>query len=88
MNNRESVIQDRLNQLPVQISVRICGCSLKLDQFLNWTPGTMLSFDQSASSPLTLQIGPRIVGEGQAVKIGSKIGLRIQRIGEKLPARR
>ena len=72
---------DRLRKIPIRVTVRVCGRSLRLDDLLSWTPGTILSFDQLASSPLTLCVGTREVGEGQAVTVGSKVGLRLQSIG-------
>ena len=81
MDNRNSDNRlDRLRKIPIRVTVRVCGRSLRLDELLSWTPGTMLSFDQLASSPLTLCVDEREIGEGQAVKIGSKVGFRIHSI--------
>ncbi len=82
MDDQNSMSQmDRLQQLPVRISARICRQSMTLDQFLAWVPGTVVLFDESALSPLAVCLGDNTVGAGQAVKSGSKMGLRIQRIG-------
>lgn len=72
---------DRLGPVPVEIAVQVCRQTITMDQFLTWTLGTVLSFDESALSPLTLCIGSKTVGEGRAVKIGSQLGIRVQRIG-------
>ncbi len=83
MDNSESDGQaNPLRKLPIQVSVRVCGRSISVDQFLDWIPGTILSFDQRVTSPLAMCIGSCTVGEGQAVKVGSKMGLRLSRIGE------
>lgn len=75
---------ERLHKLPIPVSVRVCGRSLTLDEFLNWVPGTILSFDHSFTAPLEMCIGSQTVGEGQAVKIGPKIGLKLHRLGNTL----
>lgn len=71
----------RLRSLPVQVAVHVCGQSMPLDHFLEWTPGTILTFDQLASSPLAVRIGDQIIGTGRAVKIGQKLGLQIGKVG-------
>lgn len=79
----ESDIQtQRLAKVPVSFSVRVCRQSMTLDQFLNWTPGTVISFDQPSASPLSMQIGEQEIGDGRAVKLGCKLGFRVQRIGD------
>ena|GEM_PF-6050416 len=72
---------ERLGSLPVRLSARVCGRKLKLDEFLEWVPGTVLLFEQAASDPLQLHVDEKQIGEGQAVKTGQHFGLRIQRIG-------
>lgn len=72
---------DRLSQIPIEVSVRVCHRNLSLSQFLQWSPGTILEFDQPATAPLLLQIDHKIVGRGEPVKVGSQLGLRIQHLG-------
>ena len=69
---------DRIGSLPLTISVKVCQKTLKLTDLLNWTPGTVLAFDQPRTSPLTVSIGSHKLGEGQAVKVGSRLGIRLQ----------
>ena len=72
----------RMARIPIRVSRASLRCrSLKLNEFLSWTSETVIAFDQSASAPLSICIGDRVIGEGQAVKVGSKIGLRCLRIG-------
>lgn len=71
---------EQLKTLPVSISVRVCGQSLKLNELLEWAPGTILSFDQSAGSPLELKIGEQTIADGHAVKVGTKFGIRIGQV--------
>jgi flagellar motor switch/type III secretory pathway protein FliN len=70
-----------LDRLPISVSVTVCERKLKLNEFINWAPGTLLTFEHPANSQLTLRAGGREIGEGQPVKIGSKIGLRLMSVG-------
>lgn len=72
----------RLGSLPVQVSVRVCSRSLKLDEMLQWVPGTILTFDRRASEPLAICIGHQTVGNGHAVTVGPNFGLRLSHIGK------
>lgn len=67
----------RLAQIPVQASVRVCGKSLKVSEFLNWTSGTILSFDKPASARLALCLENQVIGTGRAVKVGNNFGLQL-----------
>ncbi len=71
---------NRLHSLPIRVSIRVCRKSLKLKELLTWTSGTILKFDQSVSSPLSLCIGNREMAEGTAVDVDSSIGLKLSRL--------
>ena len=71
---------NRIRSLPIQVSIRVCSKSLKLRDFIQWTPGTILSFDEPATSPLALFVNNQEMGVGQAVEVGSVIGLRLLQI--------
>lgn len=74
-------MSDRMTSLPVTLSVQICHRSIKLSDYLNWEPGTVISFEQSAKAPLTACVDQKPVGIGQPVKVGPKFGLRITKVG-------
>jgi flagellar motor switch/type III secretory pathway protein FliN len=81
MEHRDSSGQQgRLQKLPLQLSVQVCRRSLTLGALLQWAPGAILAFDQSASAGLMLRVGDKVVGTGQVVKIGSNIGFRVRRM--------
>ena len=72
--------RNRICSLPIQVSIRVCRNSLKLKDLLQWAPGTILSFDQPATSPLVLLVNQQEMGDGQTVEVGSSVGLRIAQI--------
>lgn len=81
MDGQVSETTKRLSGLSLQVSVRVCSRSLKLGQFLNMAPGTILPFEQSSTAPLEFCLGEQVVGEGLAVKIGPKFGLKLLKVG-------
>lgn len=76
---------DRLSTLPIPVSVRICQRKVTINDLISWVPGTLISFDQMATSRLTLTIGHRDMGMGHAVKVGSRIGIRLDSVGSTQP---
>lgn len=73
----------RMNKIPVQLSVHVCGQTLSLDQFLEWAPGTVLSFNQQSSSSLQLRLGQQNIATGHVVKIGSQLGFQVESVARK-----
>jgi flagellar motor switch/type III secretory pathway protein FliN len=71
----------QLDSVPISVSVRVCRRKLTVAELLNWVPGTILSFDEPAMSRLTLCVGDLDLGEGDCVRTGPKIGIRLARVG-------
>lgn len=71
----------RLGAISVPIAVRICHRTLTVRELLGWIPGMLISFDEMATSDLTLTIGDRELGRGRAVKVGQAIALRLDHVG-------
>jgi hypothetical protein len=71
---------NRLNSLPILVSIRVCRKSLQLRDLLTWNSGTILKFDQLASSPLSICVSNQEIGEGTAVNVDSLIGLKLSRM--------
>jgi flagellar motor switch/type III secretory pathway protein FliN len=77
---RSRIDSNQLQSLPIQVSVRVCGKIFKLKQMLEWHSGTILKFDQPASTTLALYVGSQQMGEGLAVKVKSAIGVKLSQI--------
>ena len=71
---------NRIRSVPIQVSIRVCRKSLKLKDLIQWTPGTVLNFDEPATSPLVLFVGKQQAGVGQAVEVGSLFGLKLLQV--------
>ena len=70
----------RILELNVPVSAILAERSLTVETILQIRPGTILEFDVPFGSDLSLVVGNRILGHGQAVKIGEHFGLRITEI--------
>jgi flagellar motor switch protein FliN len=66
-----------LLKIEVPVVVTLATTRLAVSRILDMGPGTILHFDKSYDSPLTLSVGHCDVAVGDAVKVGDKFGLRI-----------
>ena len=53
---------------------------MPVETILQISPGTILEFDVPFGSDLSLAVGNRTLGRGQAVKVGEHFGLRVTAI--------
>ena len=66
-----------LLQIEVPVVVTLATTRLAVKRVLDMGPGTIVHFDKSYDSPLTLSVGHCEVAVGDAVKVGDKFGIRI-----------
>lgn len=66
-----------LLRIKVALSVTLAQTQQPVNRILELGPGSIIQFDKSCESPLTLFVGTSEVAVGEAVKIGEKFGLRI-----------
>jgi flagellar motor switch protein FliN/FliY len=62
------------------VAVTLAEREISLEAILRITAGTILEFDISADTELSLNIGSESIGTGQAVKVGENFGLRVTRM--------
>ena len=67
----------RILELSVPVSAILAERPLPVETILQITAGTILEFDVPFGSDLSLVVGNRTLGRGQAVKIGEHFGLKI-----------
>jgi flagellar motor switch protein FliN len=70
----------RILRLEVPVIVKVAEKHLPLGDVINLSPGSIIEFSRSSDQPLQLQVNNKIIGQGSAVKVGEKFGLRINRI--------
>ena len=66
-----------LLRIEVPVVVTLATTRLPVSRILDMGPGTIVHFEKSYDSPLTLSVGHCDVAVGDAVKVGDKFGLRI-----------
>lgn len=71
----------RLLGLPLCVRVVLAERKMPLDAVLAIRAGTIIEFDVPFDADLLLYAGDRLIGVGQAVKVGENFGLRISSIG-------
>ncbi len=72
---------ERILGLPVPVTVILAERDMTVDMIVEIAVGTIIEFDDSFDSELTLQVANRTIGYGQGVKIGENFGMRVSRIG-------
>jgi len=79
---RPSTELDRILQLQVPVIVRLAGRKLALSEVMRLGQGSIIEFFKRNDEPLELLINNRVIGVGEAVKVGENFGLRITQIGD------
>jgi flagellar motor switch protein FliN/FliY len=69
-------------QLRVPVIVRIAQRQMSLSQVMDLAPGAMLELPRPADEPLDLMVNNKLVGRGEAVKVGENFGLKVNLIGD------
>ena len=70
----------RILNLSVCVSVTLAERAMSIESILAIRAGTILEFDISFDSELTLHVANHPIGKGYAVKVGENFGLRINSI--------
>jgi flagellar motor switch protein FliN/FliY len=69
-------------KLEVPIVVVLGQRGVKIQEILNWIPGTIIEFGTEAEEDLEVRINNKPVGTGTAVKVGENFGVQIRYIGD------
>lgn len=72
----------RILRLHVPVIVKLAERRLSLQEVLRLGNGSIIEFFRSSEEPLELLINNKVIGIGEAVKVGENFGLRITQIGD------
>lgn len=72
----------RILSIQVPLIVRLACKTLPLADVLQLANGAILELGKNSEDPLHLLVNNKIIGEGEAVKVGENFGLRITAIGD------
>ncbi len=69
-------------QLRVPVIVRLGHRRMNTGEVMELGPGSILELPKAFDEPLDLMINNKMIGKGNAVKIGENFGLRITEVGD------
>jgi flagellar motor switch protein FliN len=72
----------RILRLSVPVIVKLAERRLPLSEVLRIGNGSIVEFFKNFDEPLELMINNKVIGLGEAVKVGENFGLRITQIGD------
>ena len=72
----------RILRLQVPVIVKLAERKLLLSEVMRLGVGAIIEFVKSSEEPLELLINNKVIGTGEAVKVGENFGLRMKHIGE------
>ncbi len=68
--------------MEVPVIVTLARRTLTLSEVMRLGPGAIIEFIKSSDEPLELLINNKVIGLGEAVKVGENFGLKITQIGD------
>jgi flagellar motor switch protein FliN/FliY len=72
----------RILRLEVPIIVKLAERNLNVSEVMRLGNGAIIEFFKSSVEPLELLVNNKVIGLGEAVKVGENFGLRITQIGD------
>ena len=72
----------RILRLKVPLVVRLAERKLNVGEVMRLGMGVIIEFLKSSEEPLELLVNNKVIGVGEAVKVGENFGLRITQIGD------
>src|SRR5436305_15122234 len=72
----------RILRLEVPVIVKLAERKLSMNEVMRLGTGAIIEFFKSSEEPLELLINNKVIGVGEAVKVGENFGLRITQIGD------
>jgi flagellar motor switch protein FliN/FliY len=76
VRNNQSAGVDRMQEIPVQLSVELGRTEVPLRTLLQLEPGTVIELDRLAGEPVDVFINDRLVAQGEVVTVNTKRGVR------------
>ena len=71
----------RILKIRVPVIVQLGRRRITLSEVLNLAQGAVLELGKASDENLHLLVNNKVVGEGEAVKVGENFGLRVTQIG-------
>jgi flagellar motor switch protein FliN len=72
----------RILRLEVPIIVKLAERKRNVNEVMRLGAGAIIEFFKNSEEPLQLMVNNKVIGFGEAVKVGENFGLRITQIGD------
>lgn len=72
----------RIMKIEVPFVVVLGQRTLKVQDILNWVPGSIIELGKDAEEDLEIRVNNKCVGNGTAVKVGENFGVQFNYIGD------
>src|SRR3984957_6922106 len=72
---------ERILRLQVPVIVKLAERKLQLSEVMRLGVGAIIEFIKSSEEPLELLINNKVIGVGEAVKVGENFGIRLKQFG-------
>lgn len=83
MPNINPLNLDLLQNVRLKLSVRLGTKTVLLKDILRWDVGEIIELEQMVNEPLEILVNGIKIGEGEAVIVEGKFGLKVKKIGNK-----
>ena len=73
---------EQILNIEVPLLVQLAERQLTLGEVLELTPGTIIELPKTADEELEILINNKVIGTGNAVKVGENFGIRVRFVGD------
>jgi len=73
---------DQILRIEVPLLVQLAERQMTLGAVLDLTPGSIIELPKTAEEELEILINNKVIGTGNAVKVGENFGIRVTFIGD------
>lgn len=73
---------DQILRIEVPLLVQLAERQMTLGEVLELTPGAIIELPKTAEEELEILINNKVIGTGNAVKVGENFGIRVSFIGD------
>jgi type III secretion protein Q len=81
-SERAEVEDVELDDLPIKLVFEVGRCDMTLGAVRALGPGHVFALDRDPAQPVDIVANGRRIGTGQLVRVGERIGIRVQRLGQ------
>jgi len=79
---KQSSTLEQILRLELPIVVRLGERAMSVGEVMSLAPGSIVQLAKKADTELDLMINNKLIGYGQAVKVGENFGLRLTYVGD------